>query len=143
MTVKDRLTTYNVGFTGPNFAHLFGGITLRADAPKREIQVYDRIESVRHVSLRSELPENHTICIEQFVDLIGAQRNGRSGVLLVNECANVAYVEDDNEVVWAVYAYFSAESGDWRVEAESTDITFSWLYGYRVVSGRQTLEPLL
>ncbi|MBA3789157.1 hypothetical protein H0X32_02035 [Patescibacteria group bacterium] len=52
--------------------------------------------------------------VGQFWEQLKQQGNGQSGPLLVNGYANIAYIRDQNEVLWAVDAgWDSSHAGTW------------------------------
>jgi hypothetical protein len=135
VTVADRLPAANIGPIGLYFNRHFRNITLRPDAPTTEIETYDLATSALDKQIRKELPANHVISINQFLALIEAQKDGQAGPLLTNGYANIAYIEDENGTVWAVFTHFSVMLGNWFVEAYSVDRPSGWSAGSRVIFG--------
>ncbi|MBI2676867.1 MAG: hypothetical protein HYX21_02910 [Candidatus Yanofskybacteria bacterium] len=74
------------------------------------------------------------IKLGQFYQLIEAQGQGQEGSLLVNGCANIAYILDENGAPWAVSAYWGPIDGDWRMCVNSVARLHAWLAGSRVLS---------
>jgi hypothetical protein len=132
----DRLKAANIGLISTNFDKHFRNMKLRTDAPKKELVFHDLERPALDQAIRAKLSANHVISIDQFLDLIEAQKNGQDGPLLVNGYANIAYIEDENGTVWAVDAGFDAEDGYWLAEAFSVESPSEWFAGDRVVSGK-------
>jgi len=85
--------------------------------------------------IRAELGENkEETTLSQFWALLEKQGHGQEGDLLVNGYANIFYIRDTQGRLWAVYTYWRAGRGGWRVGADSVSRPDRWYAGRQVVS---------
>lgn len=85
--------------------------------------------------IRAELgTECEKITLGQFYQMLAKQPRGESGPLLTDGCANIAYIEDTNDNLWAVHASWSSNYDHWRVHARSVTHPRRWYGGDQVVS---------
>ena len=68
----------------------------------------------------------------QFYMTLELQGLGQEGSLLVNGCANIAYILEENGAPWAVHAIW--RSGGWYVYVFSVASQYTWYAGYQVLS---------
>lgn len=85
--------------------------------------------------IRKEIgQEREEITLTHFFDLLRKQSKGEKGHLLVNGYANIAYIRDVNDTLWAVCASWFSDYRDWRVNASSVVNPGGWGDGHQVVS---------
>ncbi len=71
--------------------------------------------------------------LSEMFSLMEKQKNGESGVLLNNSCANIFYIKDQDGVLRAVYVRWCGDS--WEVDADPVGGTpDAWPDGNRVFS---------
>ncbi|MDO8495768.1 MAG: hypothetical protein Q7S32_04655 [bacterium] len=117
---------------GSNFEAHFLGKTER-NVSAAVIAVHRLERASLDPEIMTELGEKRISTLAHFYQLIEAQGQGQAGTLLVNGYANIAYIEDDNGVLWAVNADWSSGRG-WGVGAGSIGSPSGWGAGFRVVS---------
>ncbi len=92
----------------------------------------------RDPEIMAELgPEKRAIKLTHFYELIKAQANGQEGPLLINNCANIAYIEyieDEPNYLWAVNARRNSGRREWHLDAYPVGRPYEWLAGRRVFS---------
>ncbi len=130
---KDNVKVKFYGF-GNNFSTNFG-TKVENDVGAETIAVHRLEQSARDPEIMVELgPEKRAIKLAQFYRAIEAQGQGQQkGLLRVDGYANIAYVEDVNGIIWAVFAYWFA-GGGWFVNAYSVDNPFPWDAGGQVLA---------
>ena len=144
-----------------NFKRLFLGLCLgktEKNVGPATIAVHRLEKSSRNPDIMAELgPEKRVIKLAHFYELIKAQANGQEGPLLVNGCANIAYIEEKDKSgnLLAVNAYgpcssasgastptpLSARAGGVQVSRFSlaSNFSFSPLAGWLLVR-RQLID---
>lgn len=131
---EDITGTVRIWSLGGNFKAKFLQRTEDATEPAT-INIRKLLKRSRDPAIRSELGSGHEMPLGQFFYLLAKQGNGEeAGSLLVNGWANVAYIPDDDGIVWAVYAYWYAGNGGWNVEVYSVEDPVGWLDGCRILS---------
>ncbi len=131
---ETSLKEANVGWTGVNFDQFFLG--------KVEENVEDTILAIHCLEKRSldapirkELGQNREeIALTHFFDLLKKQSKGQKEHLLVNGCANIAYIRDKNGTLWAVRARWDSDRRCWDVRAPSVEDPRGWDDGRLVLS---------
>lgn len=118
---------------GDNFKKRFGRKT-EVETNAVEIRVHTLIDASRDLPIITELAEKCEITLGQFYHLLEKQGSGQEGVLLINGYANVAYIRDDEGILWAVHAYWNADRGGWSVGAYSVDDPRRWRAGRKFLS---------
>ena len=134
---KDHFTKENkkvkFWYFGENFVKHFLG-KIEEVVPVGNIAIHRLEKASRDPEIMVELgSEKRVIKLAHFCQLIEAQGQGQEGPLLVNGWANIAYIEDDEGIVWAVYAYWNAGLG-WGVDAFSVENPNGWNAGRQVLS---------
>jgi hypothetical protein len=99
-----------------------------------DIKFHKLLERSRDPAIMVELGEGCGITLSQFFYVLSKQGKGESGVLLVNGLANVAYIPDDDGIVWAVLADWYAGRGGWYVGANPVGAPSGWLDGCQFLS---------
>lgn len=85
--------------------------------------------------IRKELGgEKEETTLSQFWAMLERQGHGQAGELLTNGYANIFYIRDAEDTLWAVHALWHAGSGGWDVGALSVAGPGGWRAGSRVVS---------
>jgi len=123
-------------YLGDNFKKHFLG-KIEEDVESTTIAIHRLEKSARDPEIMTELGANkkqRIIKLAHFYQLIKAQAQGQEGSLLVNGCANIAYIPDDEGTVWAVYADWYSGSRVWSVDAYSVEDPVEWSAGYQVLS---------
>lgn len=119
-------------YLGVNFKKHFLG-KIEENVEGTWIAVYQLGKKSRDPEIMVKLGvDSRIVKLSQFFALIKAQARGQKGSLLVNGFANIAYIEDNEGIVWAVNAYWSGN--DWGVGASSVEDPFEWVEGYQVLS---------
>ncbi len=130
---SEHLKEANVGLTGSNFDKLFLG-KVEENVGDATIAV-DRLEKASpDAPIMAELGGRAEIQLAHFFGPLKAQSRGEAGVLLVNGCANVAYIRGTDGDVWAVGAYWDSDYGCWYVGAYSVGDPRGWIAGFQVLS---------
>jgi len=130
---EDGKTKVKIYYLGENFKKNFLK-KIEVDVEKAELRRHILLRSSLDPEIMAELGEDRrTVKLAHFWAMLEKQANGEQGDLLVNGYANIAYVEDENGIVWAVIAYWNSGRG-WRVEADSVGDPDGWYDGYRVLS---------
>ncbi len=121
------------GYIDEKVAELFGK---SQDVPAGEIAVSVLLQGTHDPEIMVALgPQSRRfIKLGQFYQPIEAQGHGQEGPLLVNGCANIAYVLDENGAPWTVYARWVPRYGVWGVRVYSVASLSEWYAGYQVLS---------
>lgn len=82
----------------------------------------------------AELGDCAETTMDHFVWLVTQQSKGQDGVLLTNSRANIFYIRDDENVLWAVYARWYSDDRYWGVGASSVEDPYGWDAGSQVIS---------
>ena len=126
---KGPVQIYSIG---DNFKKHFGRKEEGA-SEAIELKIHKLLERSLDAPIITELADKFEITLGQFFSLIQKQGKGEAGVLLTNGYANIAYIRDDEGILWAVRAGWDAGSG-WYVEASSVGDPFRWVDGGLVLS---------
>mgnify|MGYP001595785444 CR=1 FL=1 len=121
-------------YLGDNFKEHFG-CKKEGASEAVEIKVHKLTESSLDVPIITELADKCEITLGQFFSLLSKQGKGESGPLLTDGWANIAYIRDDEGILWAVRARWFAGRGGWNVGALSVEDPCRWDGGHRVLSG--------
>lgn len=113
--------------------HFFGKIEENVESVT--IAIHRLEKSSRDPEIMTELgPEKRVIKLAHFYEMFKAQANGQEGRLLVDGCANIAYIEDEDGTLWAVGVLWNSFRREWRVDADSVEDPSEWGAGRRVFS---------
>lgn len=129
-----RKARVKIACVGSNFQEWFFD---KAEAPAPEVTLgYAKLtRSAFDDEIRKEIgAEREETTLAQIFSLIERQKNGKSGVLLTNGCANIFYVRDANGNLRAVDVGWGAIGGGWRVIACLVSSPRRWFDGIRVFS---------
>lgn len=131
--VNTKKAAVRICYLGKNFKEHFGR-KVEGTCEASEIRVHKLTESSLDVPIIAELGDKAEITLGQFFALLSKQGEGESGPLLTNEWANIAYIRDCGDVLWAVFARWNVAGGGWVVGARSVGHPFEWGAGYQVLS---------
>ena len=130
---KDQLQEANIGWTGGNFKRLF--LEKVEENVGDAVIAMDRLEEdLLDAPIRAELGDRAKIQLAHFFGLLKAQAKGEEGALLVNGCANIAYIRGIDGNFWAVDARWHFGFGCWDVGARSVKDPNRWSAGDHVLS---------
>ncbi len=132
-TVDTKKASTRIYYLGDNFKKHFGRKEEGA-TESIEIKVHKLLEASLDALIITELADKCEITLGQFFYLLSKQGKGESGLLLTNGWANIAYIRDDEGVLWAVSAYWDAGRGGWYVVAGSVGRPHRWNGGRQVLS---------
>lgn len=136
--VKDHFTKNNrkvkFWYLVDNFTKHFLNNKVERGITAGQVAVYALLDVSFDPEIMTALgSQRRIIKLAHFYQLIEAQGQGQDGPLLVNGHVNIAYIEDDDGIVWAVSAYWFAGAG-WIVAAYLVENRTCWLAGYQVLS---------
>lgn len=118
---------------GDNFKKHFGRKEEGASEAV-EIKIHKLLEWSLDAPIITELADKCEITLGQFFALLSKQGKGEAGPLLTNGWANIAYIRDDEGILWAVHADWYAGRGGWSVGASSVGDPDGWRGGFQVLS---------
>ncbi len=104
------------------------------NVPPATIATHTLLRSSLDAPIMAELGDRKVIKLAQFCALIKAQAHGEAGPLLTNGYANIAYIEDVEGNLWAVYASWYSVNRKWFVFARSVTGPDGWDAGCQVLS---------
>lgn len=130
---QDHLKQANVGWMGDSFKELFLD-KVEEDVGAGTIVVHCLEKTSLNAPIMAELGERAELQLAHFFELLKAQSKGEEGNLLVDGYVNIAYIRGTNGNLWAVYARWYSDGGDWRVLAYSVEGPRRWRGGDRVLS---------
>jgi hypothetical protein len=131
--VDTKKAATRIYYLGDNFEKHFGRKEEGASEAV-EIKVYKLLEWSLDAPIITELADKCEITLGQFFSLLSKQGKGESGPLLTDGWANIAYIRDDEGILWAVDAFWRADRGGWIVGAHSVERPDRWYDGRRVLS---------
>jgi hypothetical protein len=121
-------------YLGDGFKNHFLGLTEENVGPV-EIAVHLLEKDSLDQEIVAELgAEKRVIKLTHFYNLIKAQANSQQDILLVNGWANIAYIQDNEGVFWAVDANWDLFYREWYVDALSVEDPRAWNAGNRFLS---------
>ena len=128
-----RGVAVKVSFVGDNFRRLFGEMTAAA-GPEQLLRYAKLLRRSVDEPIIAELGGEEAVetSLSIFWALIERQPNGERGPLLTDGCANVFYVRDARNVLWAVYVLWSSDG--WDVDANEVADPHPWGGGSQVFS---------
>lgn len=122
-----------VAWLGNNFKTNFLGKT-EEGVEEAELKLHKLNQDSLDAPIMNELGDTDETMLAHLWELLKQQPNGEEGKLLVNGWANVAYIRDVNDELWAVSACWDADRGGWDVEADSVTRPGRWDADSQVVS---------
>lgn len=99
-----------------------------------ELKIHRLEQDSLDAPIIAELGDVAETTLADFWELLKKQGLGQKGGLLTNGYANIAYIRDTNDGLWAVRARWRADDGGWSVEARSVADPDGWFAGNQVVS---------
>jgi hypothetical protein len=100
-----------------------------------DIRVHKLLRSSRDLGIRSEIGEDkEETKLANLWSLLKLQGKGEKGALLTNGYANIFYVRDTEDMLWAVGARWRAGYRGWYLYANSVEYPREWFAGFRVCS---------
>jgi hypothetical protein len=132
---RELETTDNVKIASlsDNFKNHFLG-KRETDIAAATLRIQKLRESSRDEPILAALGEAAETALAQFWELLKSQGSGQYGQLLLNGWANIVYVRDDKDKLWAVGARWLADFDGWYVETYSVESPRGWLLGNQVIS---------
>ncbi len=117
-----------------NFKTNFLG-KVEEDVPATELNIHELTKNSLDAPIRAELgTEYEETKLAHLYEMLKKQAHGEAGDLLVNGYANIFYIRDTNNNLWAVYAHWGAGFREWRVRAYSVTSPGGWGAGFQVIS---------
>jgi len=122
----------------PNFTNNFLGKVEEEENVKPTTIAIHRLEKLlRDSGIMAELgidimTRKGVIKLAHFHEMLKAQSQGQEGPLLVNGYVNIAYIEDENGVLWAVCSRWARRK--WHVRTLSVEAPGKWPAGRQVLS---------
>jgi hypothetical protein len=130
---KDHLQEANVGWTSDNFKKLFLDM-VEENVPEAVIAIHRLEKNSLDPPVLTELGERAKSQLAHFFGLLKKQSQGQEGILLVNGCANIAYIIGNDGNFWAVYAYWHSGNRCWYLDARSVGHPHEWSAGRQILS---------
>ena len=131
---KVSLKEANIGFTWSDFDNFFLG-KVEENIQDATIAIHRLEKNSLDAPIRKELgQEREEITLTHFFDLLKKQSKGQEGHLLVNGYANIAYIRDKHDKLWAVRALWPSYYRYWDVRAHSVVHPYEWGAGDQVLS---------
>lgn len=131
--VDTKKAAVRIYYLGDNFKKHFGRKEEGASEAV-DIKVHKLLEGSLDAPVITELADKCEIMLGQFFALLSKQGKGETGPLLTNGYANIAYIRDDEGILWAVSAYWYSDRGGWYVVAYSVEHPGRWIGGIQVLS---------
>lgn len=117
----------NIGYVSDKFQELFGDTEF--EIPKK-LELQHKV--LEKPMLDKEILEKWRPQESNLGELAWAIEN--SANLLKNSYANIFYISDKNNTLWAVDAYWDPDYGGWSVNVYSVASLVEWDAGHRVLS---------
>jgi hypothetical protein len=125
-----------IAWLGDNFKNHFLGIK-GVNIPATKLQVYNLREASQDLAIIAELGGEGLVetTLAHLWAMLKQQGQGedKDGGLLVNGYANIFYIHDVDNHLWAVRCYWDAGDG-WDVGASPITYPRDWRAGHRVFS---------
>lgn len=120
-----------IAFIGDNFKDNFLGTT-EEDVLPTKLRIHRLTESSLDAPIIAALGGRHETKLAHLHQLLLRQPKGEEGDLLTNGYANIFYIRDATNKLWAVDVGWS--DAGWRVSAFSVEDPHGWLDGRQVFS---------
>jgi hypothetical protein len=105
--------------------HLLGKVESASAAA--EIKVHKLLESSLNVSIIAELADKYEITCGRLFALLSKQGKGEAGPLIASRGrANVAFIRDMKNILWAVNSAWFDDRGGWYINAQSVGSLCPW-----------------
>ena len=131
--VDTKKAATRIYYLGDNFKKHFGRKEEGA-SEAAEIKIHKLLEGSLDAPIITELGPTCEITLGQFFALLSKQGKGESGPLLTNGWANIAYIRDDEDILWAVSARWLQGGGGWYVYSHSVEFPDRWNADDQVLS---------
>lgn len=119
-------------YLGDNFREHFG-TKVEENVDGCDIRVHTLLQDSRDLPIRAEIgEEREETKLAHLWSMLKLQSKGEQGALLTNGYANIFYIRDTENVLWAVNA--SWYGGGWCLDASSVERPYRWHDGDRVCS---------
>lgn len=122
-----------VGWLGDNFKSNFLD-KVEEGVAAATLRIHKLEQASLDAPILEELGDTAETTLAEMWELLKKQGNGQEGTLLVNGYANIFYIRDANNELWAVNAYWLADDGSWLVGAHSITDPLRWRAGIQAVS---------
>jgi|GEM_PF-757151 len=122
-----------IAWLGSNVKENFLGKT-EADVARAILRIQKLKENSLDTPILTELGDTAETALAQLWELLKKQGSGKKGKLLVDGWANIAYIRDKNNVLWAVHAFWNSDHVGWVVEASSVGNPIRWSTDVQFVS---------
>ena len=117
-----------------NFLERFGN-KVEENVDRCIIHVHKLLKNSRDLGIRAAIGEEYEETkLAHLWHLLSLQPKGEAGTLLVNGWANIFYIRDAEDFLWAVGAHWLASSREWNLRASSVEYPGGWRAGYFVFS---------
>lgn len=130
---------HNIGYVGSEFSNNFYDMEFEKTKPKLKTKILEK--NMLDKDILAELKPQETT----LGDFMHALDNPKDCEMLKNDYANIFYIRDSKDILWAVDACWHGAYRGWRVNANSVVNPYEWDAGHQVVShgfGPEKLEPL-
>jgi hypothetical protein len=123
-----------IGYLGTDFMANFLG-KIERNVPAIDLVAYRLGNDSGDQPVLDQLGEKTETTLAQLWQLLFQQPRGEAGMLLTNDgYADIFYIKDMNDKLWAVHAAWRAGFDDWSVHASSVRRSAAWRAGSRVFS---------
>lgn len=122
-----------VAWFGDNFKKNFLGKTEKSVAPTT-LRIQKLEKNSPDAPILTDLGDTADTFLANLWELLKKQGSGQKGILLVNGYANIFYIRDVHNELWAVHASWDAGNDGWYVGADSVTSPGGWDAGCQVVS---------
>ena len=120
-----------IGYLSDNFkSHFLKKV--EENVPEAQLKSFKLNKASFDPPIITALGDKHETYLAQLWELLKAQPKGESGTLLTNGYANIFYIRDADNILWAVLVGWGV--GSWSVGADSIDRPYGWRGGNRVFS---------
>ena len=118
-----------IGYLGDDFkSHFLKKV--EENVPQAQLKSRKLKQSSLDPPIITALGDNHETYLAQLWELLKAQPKGESGTLLTNGYANIFYIRDADNILWAVRVYWGGDG--WDVDASSVGDPYGWDDGDQV-----------
>jgi len=118
-----------IGYLSDNFkSHFLKKV--EENVPQAQLKSRKLKQSSLDPPIITALGDNHETYLAQLWELLKAQPKGESGTLLTNGYANIFYIRDADNILWAVDMDW--RDGSWGVDAYSIGYPGRWSGGDQV-----------
>lgn len=133
----DRSGPVVIGWIGDNFRNTFlaGDGMVEGAVLEATLRIHRLVKASVDMSIIAELGEAVAeTTLGQMYEMMKVQGHGEQGNLLINCYANIFYVRDHNNVLWAAGCYWDSSGGCWSVGALPVTSSSTWSAGVQVFS---------